>query len=130
MERSVEVFAVIHFAITGLSHALRPRAWAEFIIWLHSRGHAGVFVHGFISLGFGSVIVAFHNVWSGLPAVLTVVGYMYLVKASLCFLLPETQMRTLGRVSVERAWEFRIPGVVYVALGALLAYSLALRNDG
>ena len=83
-----------------------------------------MFVHGFLSLGFGSVVVAFHNVWAGVPTVLTVVGYVYLAKAGLCFLLPETQMRTLGRVSRERAWEFRIPGVLFISLGGVLAYSL------
>jgi hypothetical protein len=124
MERAVEIFAVIHFTIAGLSHALRPQAWVEFFSWLHARGHAGVFVHGFISLGFGSVIVAFHHVWTGIPAVLTAVGWLYLVKATLCFLLPETQMLTLGRVSPERAWELRLPGVAYLALAFALAYHL------
>jgi uncharacterized protein YjeT (DUF2065 family) len=126
VERAVEVFAVIHFMIVGLPHLIRPRAWADFFTWLHARGHAGVFVHGFLSLGFGSVIVAFHNVWAGPPTALTVVGFLYLVKASLCFLLPETQMRTLGRVSHDRAWELRLPGIVFVGLGGLLAYSLWL----
>jgi hypothetical protein len=56
--------------------------------------------------------------------VLTVVGWAYTLKAGLCFLLPETQMRTLRRVSHERSWELAVPGVAYVALGAMLAYSL------
>lgn len=124
MERAVEVFAVIHFTIVGLSHLARPRAWADFFLWLHARGHAGVLVHGFLSLGFGSLVVAFHNVWSGVPAVLTAVGWLDLVKAGLCFLLPETQMRTLGRVSHRREWELRLAGVVYVGLAALLVFSL------
>lgn len=126
VERATEVFAVIQFTIVGLSHILRPRDWADFFIWLRERGHAGVFVHGFLSLWFGSIVLAFHNVWTGLPTVLTVVGCLYLAKAVLCFLLPWTQMRTLGRVSRERAWEFVFPGVVYVAVAGVLAYSLWL----
>jgi hypothetical protein len=43
---------------------------------------------------------------------------------ALCFLLPATQMRTLGRVSPERAWELVVPGVAYVALGGMLSYSI------
>jgi uncharacterized protein YjeT (DUF2065 family) len=124
VERSVETFAVIHFVIVGLSHLLRPRAWVAFFQYLHSLGHPGVFVHGLLSLGFGSVVVAFHNVWTGLPAVLTVVGYIYLFKASLCFLIPETQMKTLGRVAPERAYEMRVPGVVYLVLAMILSFSL------
>ena len=127
MERALELFAAIHFLIVGLSHVLQPRAWADFFIWLRERGHAGVFVHGFLSLGFGSMILAFHNVWSGLPSVLTAVGCAYTFKAALCFLWPATQMRSLHRVSHERAWEFIVPGVVFVGLGGMLSYSLWMR---
>jgi hypothetical protein len=124
MERAVEIFATVHFLIMGLSHVIHSRAWAEFFMWLHERGRAGVFVHGFISLGFGSVIVAFHNVWSGLPMVLTIVGWLYILKALLCFLVPQTQVRTLGRVSPERAREFVIPGILFIAMAVLLLYIL------
>jgi hypothetical protein len=123
-ERAVELFAVIHFTVVGLSHLLRPRVWVEFFSRLHSWGHTGVFAHGFLSLGFGSVVVAFHNMWAGLPVVLTVVGWLYLLKAGLCFLLPETQMRTLGRVSQKRAWELMLPGAVYLIVAGVCGYSL------
>jgi hypothetical protein len=124
VERAVETFAAIQFVILGLSHIIQRHAWVDFFVWLRERGYAGVFVHGFLSLTFGSVIVAFHNVWSGLPILLTMVGYLYLAKACLCFLLPATQMRTLGRVSHERAWELAAPGVAYVLLGGILSYVL------
>jgi hypothetical protein len=122
MERAVEIFAAVHFLIMGLSHIIQARSWAEFFVWLHGRGRVGVFIHGFISLGFGSVIVAFHNVWSGLPMILTIVGWAYIFKAGLCFLLPQTQIYTLGRVAPERAREFIIPGAVFVALALLQLY--------
>jgi hypothetical protein len=32
-----------------------------------------------------------------------------------------TQLRTLRRVSHERAWEIAVPGVAYVGLGGLLS---------
>ena len=126
MERALEVFAVIQFLIVGLSHVFQRHAWVDFFTLLRQRGHAGVFVHGFLSLGFGSMILAFHNVWSGLPAVLSVVGCAYLLKATMCFLLPATQMKTLGRVSHERSWELAVPGVAYVVIAGILSYSLWL----
>jgi hypothetical protein len=124
LERALESLAAIQFFVVGLSHVLQRHAWVDFFVWLRERGHAGVFVHGFLSLGFGSMILAFHNVWSGPATVLTVVGCLYLVKATLCFLAPNTQIRSLGRVSHERAWEFAVPGAVYVALAAWLSYLL------
>jgi hypothetical protein len=126
MERALEVFAVIHLGLMGLSHIVQHRAWAEFFILLRGRGYPGVFVHGFISLGFGSMILAFHRVWSGIPAVLTVVGVLYLVKAVQCFVFPAVSMRSLERrVSLERSWLFIAPGVAFLALAAVIAYGLA-----
>ena len=60
MERSIEAFAAINFIIMGLSHLTQPRAWIEFFTLLRNKGEAGAFVNGFITLGMGSLIVAFH----------------------------------------------------------------------
>ena len=68
MERAIQIFAVVNLVVIGLSHVAQPRAWAEFFVALREKGDRGVFVVGFMSLAFGSLIVAFHNVWSGLPS--------------------------------------------------------------
>ena len=103
MEHALEIFAIIHLGLMGLSHVVRHRAWAEFFILLRGRGYAGVFVHGFLSLAFGSMILAFHRVWSGIPAVLSVLGVLYLLKTLQCFVFPEVSMLSLARVSTERS---------------------------
>jgi hypothetical protein len=122
IHRAVEMFAAVNFLVTGLSHVFQPRVWVEFFIWLRSKGHAGVFVNGFISLSFGSLVVAFHNVWSGLPIVLTVFGWAQVVKALVAFVAPSVGMRSLERVSLERSGEFVGAGVVLLALSALMWY--------
>jgi hypothetical protein len=124
VERSIELYACLQFLIIGLSHVLQPRVWVAFFVMLREQGHAGVFVNGFISLIFGSLVVAFHNVWTGLPAVLTVVGWAQVVKAAMSFAAPQVGMRGLQRVAVERAWEFQAAGAVFLALGGLMAYVL------
>jgi hypothetical protein len=124
LERSVEVVAVILFGVLGLSHILQPRAWAEFFILLRGKGEAGVFVDGFLNLAMASIIIAFHNVWSGIPAVLTVVGWCLLFKSLIRFWAPKQAVRIMGRVSVERAWEFQIAGAGLVAFAGLVAYGL------
>ena len=53
MERATEVFVALFLTVIALSHMAQPRAWVEFFSWLRARGHAGVFVNGFLSLGFG-----------------------------------------------------------------------------
>ena len=126
METSVQVFAVLNFLVMGLSHLIQPRAWVEFFVWLRERGNAGVFVNGFLSLGFGSIIVAFHNVWSGLPVILTIYGWLLVLKALVSFTRPGVVMRSFQRVSPERSWQFVVVGVMFLFLGGLLAYSLVM----
>ena len=122
LERAVEIFAAVQFVVIGVSHIVQPRVWVDFFVWLRSKGHAGVFVNGFLSLGFGSIIVAFHNVWSGLPMILTIIGWGQIAKATLSFVAPRIGMRSLERVSPDRAREFVVPGVFFVAVGAMLGY--------
>ena len=122
MERAVQVYAIISFVVIGLSHVLQPRAWATFFIQLREKGDAGVFATAFMSLIFGSLVVAFHNVWTGLPLVLTIVGWAQVVKALIYFTAPAVGMRRLQFVTHERANIFIPPGVIFLVLAAVLGY--------
>ena len=126
VERAVEIFALVHFTVIGFSHIFAPRAWVQFYVWLRGKGEPGVFVVGSLSLWFGSIIVAFHNVWSGLPAVLTVMGWAQVGKSALYLVFPRVGLKMLGRVSEDRAHHFIYGGVVSLALAALLGW-LVLR---
>ena len=128
MTRALEIFALIHLSLMGLSHVLHHRAWAEFFITLREMGYGGVFVHGFLSLGFGSMILAFHRVWSGEPMALTILGVLYLVKTVQCFLLPEVSLRSLNRVTLEGSRVFMGAGAMLLAFAA--ATTIALVRGG
>lgn len=127
MERSVEILAIILFGVTGLSHILQPRAWAEFFILLRGKGEPGAFVDGFLNLPLGAVIVAFHNVWSGIPLMLTLVGWALLIKGLIRFCVPRQALRMIARVSVERSWEFQLAGAGLVTLAGLIGYAVYTR---
>jgi hypothetical protein len=124
VERAIEIYAAIQFLIIGLSHLLQPRAWVDFFVLLRQHGHAGVFANGFLSLLFGSLVVAFHEVWTGWGMVLTVIGWAQVIKALTSFVAPAVSMRSLQRVSVERAWEFQLAGVVFIALAGVMAVAV------
>jgi hypothetical protein len=110
MERSVEVLAIILFGVLGLSHILQPKAWAEFFILLRGKGEAGAF--------------GFHNTWSGIPAVLTLMGWCLIIKSLSRFCAPKLALRVMARVSVERSWEFQVAGAALVVFAGLLGYAL------
>jgi len=124
MERSVEVLFIILFGVLGLSHVLQPKAWAQFFILLRSKGEAGAFVDGFLNLPMAGVIVGFHNTWSGIHAVLTLVGWCLLIKSLIRFCAPKQALRIMSRVSVERSWEFQVAGAGLMVLGGLVAYGV------
>ena len=124
MERAIQIYAIINFAVIGISHVLQPRAWVDFFVALRERGHAGVFATAFLSLAFGSIIVAFHNVWSGLPLLLTLFGWAQVVKGLIYFTFPSFGLRRLQIPSHDRASLFVIPGLVFLVLAAVLGYHL------
>jgi hypothetical protein len=124
MERSVEVLAIILFGVLGLSHILQPKAWVEFFILLRGKAEAGAFVDGFLNLPLGAVIVGFHNIWSGIPLVLTLVGWGLLIKGLIRFCAPKLALRMMAQVSVERSWGFQVAGAALVGLAGLLGYGL------
>lgn len=124
MERHIEVLAAILFGVIGLSHMVQPRAWVEFFILLCAKRKVGAFVDGFLNLQMGAIIVAFHNTWSGMPAVLTLVGWGLLIKSLIRFCAPAFALRMMARVSPERAWEFQVAGAGFVVLAGLLGYGV------
>ena len=124
MERAVQIFAAVNFAVIGVSHVLRPRAWVDFFAILRGHGEAGVFAVAIPTLLFGSIVVAFHNVWSGIPLVLTVVGWAHVAKALVYFAFPSFALRKLQLSSRARTGSFVAAGVLSLLLAALLGYHL------
>ena len=124
MERAIQVWALIQFVVIGLSHVFQPRAWVTFFTLLREKGDAGVFATAFMSLIFGSMVVAFHNVWTGLPMALTIVGWAQVIKAFIYFTYPAAALRRLQYPTYERAYIFIPPGIVFLILAGLLGYHL------
>jgi hypothetical protein len=124
MGRSVEILAIILLGTIGFSHIVQPKAWVDFFILLRGKGEPGAFMEGFLNLPLAAFIVGFHNIWSGIPVVLTLVGWGLLIKSTIRFCAPKVGLRLMGRVSVERSWEFQVAGVGLVGLAGLIGYGV------
>ena len=127
MEDAVRILVAVSYFVIGASHFARPREWAEFFIKLREMGSVGGFVVAFIHFPLGALIVAFHNVWTWPEVVLTVCGWGLVVKGFIYFVSPAHAERMLARVTLERAWEFRLVSPFAFALSAFCLY-LALRR--
>jgi hypothetical protein len=126
MELAVQKLAIVNFLVIGLSHIIRPRAWAQFFIDIREKGATGSFIIAFIHFPLGALIVAFHNVWHGLPMILTFIGYALLLKSLVYFIFPERGLKSLSRVSLEKSWEFVAGGIFSIGLSGLLTLMLIL----
>ncbi len=129
MERAIEIFAAINFLIIGLSHVFQHRAWAEFFVRLHEQGRPGAFANGFLTLFTGSLIVAFHNVWSWPGVLLTAIGYSMLLKSAVVFVRPDWGLASMARVTPDTSRKFVFAGVILIAVAFFLGYS-TWQGDG
>jgi len=126
MELAIQKLAIVNFLVIGLSHIIQPRAWAQFFIDIREKGATGSFIVAFIHFPLGALIIAFHNVWHGLPMILTFIGYGSLLKSLVYFIFPERGLKSLSRVSLEKQWEFVAAGVFSIGLSGLLTLMLIL----
>lgn len=124
MERMAEWYALVTFVIVGLSHILQPRGWAEVFALLHRLGKPGAFANGGLSLVPGAAFVAAHPVWSGPALVLTILGWLLVVKGAINLLTPSVALWGMGRAGAGDGREFVVGGILCLAVAALLGYVL------
>ena len=125
-EMAVEKLVAICCFVIGVSHILQPRAWVKLFLLFRERGELGSIYTGLLHFPLGALVVAFHNVWHGLPMIVTILGWGWLVKGLLYLCYPKHGMRMLNRVSLEKSREFVMAGIVLVVLSLAIAYSLFL----
>jgi len=124
MEVAVTKLAIITFFIIGVSHIVQSRGWVRFFMNLHSKGEVGSFLNALLHLPLGVLIVAFHNVWHGLPLVLTLIGWGLVLKSFIYFVFPQRGLKTMARVSMEKSWEFVVAGVFSIGISGFLMFLL------
>ena len=124
MERAAEWFALITCIIVGLSHLLCPKGWTETFAMLHRLGTPGAFANGGLSLVPGEAFVATHNTWAGPATVLTMLGWMLVVKGALCFLVPAVALRGMRKAGAGKGREFMAGGVMLLVVAGIVGYVL------
>ena len=127
MELAVTKLAIICFFVIGVSHIVQSRVWAQFFIDLHGKGEVGSFLNALLHFPLGVLIVSFHNVWHGLPVVLTLIGWGLVLKSFIYFVFPKYGLKMLARISMERSWESVVAGSFSVGISGLLIFSLFRR---
>jgi uncharacterized protein YjeT (DUF2065 family) len=124
MELATQRLATVALLVIGLSHAVQCRAWARFFMMLREKGEAGVLANALLHFWPGLLIASFHDVWTGIPLILTVYGWLLVLKGTLYLLWPPIWLRAMSLVSEANARKFAIAGVPLIAFGFLLGWDL------
>jgi hypothetical protein len=123
MEKSIEIFFIINFAVIGASHFFQPDAWVEFFKIIRSYGRVGAFANGFLSLSFGSIIVSFHWVWGGIiPTIITCIGIAQIIKSFIAFVLPDYSLKSMSRPIAQNPNGYKWVGAIFLILSILSAF--------
>ncbi len=91
-----------------------------------------VYAVGLIAVATGLALVLAHNVWSGgaLPVVVTLVGWLSLIKGLACLFLPQQALAGLF-VGQSYGQLFYVSPVISLLLGLYLVYASSFRRaDG
>ncbi len=124
MEANILFLAIICYLIIGFSHLFQPQAWINFFKLLLKHQNSGSFINGFITLPMGVLIVSFHNVWVGISMLLTILGWCYIIKATIAFCFPAINLLSMKRVERNNIAEFRIAGIIMIIIAGVLSLSL------
>jgi hypothetical protein len=127
MDIAIEKLVAISFFVIGVSHILQPRAWVEFFIRFRDKGTVGSLQLGLFHLPLGLLIVSFHNIWHGLPIVVTIIGWGQLLKSFLYLTYPKHGLKMLSTISIERSWHFIAAGIFSLVISGLTLFSLLHR---
>jgi uncharacterized protein YjeT (DUF2065 family) len=119
MQNPIQLLCAICFTIIGLSHVLQPSAWEQFFKLLLRLKKAGAFLNGFITLPQAVLLICFHPVWKGPAAVLTILGWCYLVKAVVAFCFPALALRSIQSADKRPAGQYQVVGIFLLLLAGL-----------
>ena len=125
MEKNVQIFVLLNFLVIGASHFFQPYVWVDFIKWVRNNGKVGIFAYSFLSLSFGSIIVALHWEWEGIvPIAITCIGIAQIIKSIIGFVLPHYALKNMQKPMAENPNSYKWVGAVFFVLATIAAFSL------
>jgi hypothetical protein len=122
---AVQLIMLISCVLMGVSHLVQPQIWGEFFGRLVERGTFGLVTNQFLNAAPAAIIVSLHQVWSGPAVLLTVYGWLLLLKACIGLWVPQLGMRSL-KLSRHGDKAFRAAGIALLVIA--VACGLALAN--
>ena len=121
MELSILIarIASLVFLCVGLAGIFNKNIYQRIVNDLFKNAGATM-IYGFIELVASFLIVTFHNIWTGWPVIITVVGWMGLIEGAFIIALPK-QAKDLSMPVFKKGLGRAMPYVT-IALGIVFGY--------
>lgn len=109
----------VYLLLAGLSLLLNARAYTHMVKEI-KHGQFPLLIAGFMTLTIGLLMVFTHNVWTGWATIVTVLGWLSLLKGVVILLFPG---KLMGVVHMWKQTGFLLGGgVVSLGLGVILGF--------
>jgi UPF0716 family protein affecting phage T7 exclusion len=117
IQTTVQIVMGAGCTLMGLSHVLQPRMWQDYLQALHKQGVAGVLTKTMIwEFWPALIVVAAHQVWRGPGLILTVFGWLLLIKCIVSLVAPQISLRSMA-MSRRGAKAFVSGGLLLIGVG-------------
>ncbi len=120
----VQFVVLISSLIIGVSHIVQPGLWGEYFADLRARGRAGLVSKIMqVELWPALLIVSLHQVWAGPAIVVTIYGWLLLLKVAVGLTMPNLGMASMA-IPERSPKSFMPAGAVMLAIGAAAGAAL------
>ena len=114
------LFSAVYIAV-GLGMVLRPAYYSRMLTDF-TKSPVSAYLGGVMALIFGLLVVMYHNIWSGgWVVVLTVVGWMALVKGFLILALPDFLVEKSIAI-MPKGRGLQVMGAVVLVIGLVVGW--------
>jgi len=116
MQKEIALACILgpFYLVYGLSILVYPRQWRKIVTWLE-QNHFNLLAIAMMMLIFGLILVNAYNIWEWSPfLIITITGWVLLVKSVFFFLAPGKWITALLR------WRILAHLAYYYCAGALL----------
>ena len=116
-----QCLGLIYLAV-GLGILSNPQYYKQMMMDFKNN-RASMYMGGIFLLAIGFLLVTFHNIWAAeVSVIITVIGWIALVKGILLLVLPEMMMKSMDIFLNKKNTALMVIASLVVILGVLLAW--------
>jgi uncharacterized protein YjeT (DUF2065 family) len=119
-----QIFQILGLAYLsiGLGLLLNPQYYKQMFIDFKTNLTA-MYLGGIFAFAIGFLLITFHNIWvKDISVIITIVGWMALIKGILILVLPKMMMKTMDIFINEKTNIMMIMAGFVIILGALFTW--------